>query len=172
VKIWDLACNMIRLAGLEPGRDIEVREVGLRPGEKLDEELLYEHESREGTVHAKITRVRGAGIAPATLLAGVRNLTDMALRMDFDAIRAELRALVPEFGQGYEAGTVPRGLGTASVGVDRSQDDAGMVAPARHGPALPQGGSRDLVFQREDTAGQRNVPSVRPGGISTNSGSV
>ena len=45
VKIYDLAENMIRLSGLEPGRDIEIREVGLRPGEKLYEELLIQGEN-------------------------------------------------------------------------------------------------------------------------------
>jgi len=102
VKIWDLACNMIRLAGLEPGRDIEVQEVGLRPGEKLDEELLFEHEIREGTAHAKIMRVRGNGVEPKKLLAEVEYLTDMALRMDFAGIRTGLGRLVPEFLQGQE----------------------------------------------------------------------
>jgi FlaA1/EpsC-like NDP-sugar epimerase len=103
VKIWDLACNMIRLAGLELGRDIEIREVGLRPGEKLDEELLFEHEVRESTAHAKIMCVQGQGIERVKLLAEVKNLTEMALRMDLAGIRIGLRALVPEFFQGREA---------------------------------------------------------------------
>ena len=40
VKSYDMAKRMISLAGLRPGIDIEIKEVGLRPGEKLDEELL------------------------------------------------------------------------------------------------------------------------------------
>ena len=54
VKIVDLAEKMIRLAGLEPGRDIVIREVGLRPGEKLHEELLNDSENNIPTNHPKI----------------------------------------------------------------------------------------------------------------------
>ncbi len=99
VKIWDLATNMIRLAGLEPGRDIELRDVGLRPGEKLDEEISFHHEVQERTSHHKITCVRGDGVEPVKLLAEVKHLTDRALRMDFAGIRAGLKSLVPEFSQ-------------------------------------------------------------------------
>src|SRR3546814_13592837 len=45
VKIVDLARQMIRLAGLRPDIDIKIQYTGLRPGEKLFEELLYEHET-------------------------------------------------------------------------------------------------------------------------------
>jgi len=107
VRIWDLAHKMIRLAGLEPGRDIQVLEVGLRPGEKLDEELLFEHEAFHPTVHPKIHCVHGKGVETMKLLAAVENLTDMAIRLDFPGIRSELRSLVPEFVQGRETGLSP-----------------------------------------------------------------
>jgi FlaA1/EpsC-like NDP-sugar epimerase len=99
VKIWDLATNMIRLAGLEPGRDVELRDVGLRPGEKLDEELSFDSEVQERTSHVKITCVRGDGVEPVRLLAEIKHLTDRALRMDFAGIRTGLKSLVPEFSQ-------------------------------------------------------------------------
>jgi FlaA1/EpsC-like NDP-sugar epimerase len=58
VRIADLAENMIRLSGFEPGRDIEIKFVGLRPGEKLYEELLIDGEDVEATDHPRIRVVR------------------------------------------------------------------------------------------------------------------
>ena len=111
VKIWDLATNMIRLAGLEPGRDIELRDVGLRAGEKLDEELSFTHEIQERTSHAKIACVRGDGVEPVRLLAEIKHLTDRALRMDFAGIRAGLKSLVPEFSQQVDEQEFPVAIG-------------------------------------------------------------
>jgi FlaA1/EpsC-like NDP-sugar epimerase len=108
VKIWDLASKMIRLAGFEVGRDLQLLEVGLRPGEKLDEELLFEHEVCQRTSHPRIMCVQGKGAATIELLAAVEKLTDLAVRMDFSGIRKELRSLVPEFFQGSE--TDPRSV--------------------------------------------------------------
>jgi FlaA1/EpsC-like NDP-sugar epimerase len=54
VKIADLARDLIRLSGLEPGVDIEIKYTGLRPGEKLYEELLMAEEGLSATQHEKI----------------------------------------------------------------------------------------------------------------------
>jgi FlaA1/EpsC-like NDP-sugar epimerase len=54
VRIYDLACDLIRLSGLEPEKDIEIRVTGLRPGEKLYEELLMSEEGLGNTRHEKI----------------------------------------------------------------------------------------------------------------------
>ena len=54
VKIYDLAVNMIKLSGFVPGKDIEIKEIGLRPGEKLYEELLLKNESMTKTCNDKI----------------------------------------------------------------------------------------------------------------------
>jgi FlaA1/EpsC-like NDP-sugar epimerase len=56
IKVQELAEQMIRLAGKEPGVDINIEHVGLRPGEKLYEELFYEHEKQQATAHKKIFR--------------------------------------------------------------------------------------------------------------------
>jgi FlaA1/EpsC-like NDP-sugar epimerase len=97
VRIWDLAENMVRLVGLEPGHDIEIRETGLRPGEKLDEELSFGFEQLQATVHPKITCVNGSGGDSERLLAEIKVLTEKALRMDYAGIRSGLRRLVPEY---------------------------------------------------------------------------
>ena len=97
IRIWDLAENMVRLVGLEPGQDIEIRETGLRPGEKLDEELSFPFEVLEETLHPKITCVQGDGLDTDRLMAEIRLLTEKALRMDYAGIRSGLRRIVPEY---------------------------------------------------------------------------
>ncbi len=58
IKIIDLANDLIRLHGLVPGDDIEIQFTGVRPGEKLNEELLYEQEILSQTTHPKIRMVK------------------------------------------------------------------------------------------------------------------
>src|SRR5439155_16448978 len=67
VKIIDLARNMIRLSGHEPDRDIEIRIVGVRPGEKLHEVLWGDDEDVTETGHAKILRAGRKPVDPAWL---------------------------------------------------------------------------------------------------------
>jgi FlaA1/EpsC-like NDP-sugar epimerase len=67
VKILDLARNMIRLSGKEPDRDVVIRYVGVRPGEKLHEELWNEGEDVSATPHPKIQRATRSAIDAAWL---------------------------------------------------------------------------------------------------------
>jgi FlaA1/EpsC-like NDP-sugar epimerase len=67
VKIVDLAHNMIRLSGKEPGRDVKIEFIGARPGEKLHEELWGEGEQAVPTSHPKILRCAGRPVDPAWL---------------------------------------------------------------------------------------------------------
>lgn len=97
VRIWDLAAGMARLKGLEPGVDIELKETGLRPGEKLHEELFFEDEHRSPTRHPRITCARNDGVNPLLLCARIDALHGLALKMDFDGIRRELARLIPEY---------------------------------------------------------------------------
>jgi FlaA1/EpsC-like NDP-sugar epimerase len=57
VRILDLAQNMIRLSGKEPGKDIAIEFIGVRPGEKMHEELIGEGETSAPTANPKIVRV-------------------------------------------------------------------------------------------------------------------
>lgn len=97
VRIWDLAEGMARLRGLEPGVDIEVTEIGLRPGEKLHEELYVQGEHQEPTGHPRITCTRHPGVDPAQLRRRIDALVDRALSADADGIRKEMTRLVPEY---------------------------------------------------------------------------
>ncbi|HEY5908233.1 MAG TPA: UDP-N-acetylglucosamine 4,6-dehydratase family protein, partial [Vicinamibacteria bacterium] len=98
VRVLDLAHNLIRLYGYEPGKDIEVEIIGLRPGEKLHESLLDEAEEAEPMRHAKLLRIRGRR-TPAhrrcrDLMAGIEK--SLARRDPEDALRL-LQRLVPTF---------------------------------------------------------------------------
>lgn len=59
IKIYDLACSMIRLAGLEPEKDIPIKIIGLRPGEKLFEEIALNNENVDTTSYSQIFVMRG-----------------------------------------------------------------------------------------------------------------
>ena len=101
VYIKDLACDLIRLSGLEPGHDIDVVFTGLRPGEKLFEELFSDREAHTRTQHQKVfvsqnSRERGADQA-SCLDAAVDELIAAAQRGDADEVRRLFRTLVPEY---------------------------------------------------------------------------
>jgi FlaA1/EpsC-like NDP-sugar epimerase len=101
VYIKDLACDLIRLSGLEPGHDIDVVFTGLRPGEKLFEELFLDQEAYTRTQHQKVfvsQNGRGHERVQATCLdAAVDDLIAAAQRGEADEVRRLLRTLVPEY---------------------------------------------------------------------------
>jgi FlaA1/EpsC-like NDP-sugar epimerase/ActR/RegA family two-component response regulator len=98
VKIHDMAWDMIRLSGLEPGRDIEVAVTGLRPGEKLAEELWYPDEDVGQTGQDKLLVVRRPpDTAYITLLPRFTKLEELALGGDRTGLIRTLHAVVPEY---------------------------------------------------------------------------
>ena len=98
VKIVDLARDLIELSGLEVGRDIDIEFTGLRPGEKLFEELFLDGEDYQRTCHQKIfTAANGSHLLPADLEAGLSALQASAARNDRQGILRGLQNLVPEF---------------------------------------------------------------------------
>jgi FlaA1/EpsC-like NDP-sugar epimerase len=96
VRIVDLAEEMIRLSGLKPGEDIDLEFVGLRPGEKLYEELHADGETHVSTSHPKILVANSREVSrleAARIVKRLINLTEAPTEF----ILNELQRAVPEF---------------------------------------------------------------------------
>lgn len=102
VKILDLAKELIRLSGYEVGKDIQVAFTGLRPGEKLFEELFIPGEQYEPTEHEKLLIVKNAsGFVPAHLNTTIQALCHAATSHDPNLIIFLLEQLVPGYNPQY-----------------------------------------------------------------------
>ncbi|MBU4258700.1 MAG: polysaccharide biosynthesis protein [Proteobacteria bacterium] len=105
VKIVDMARDLIRLSGKEPDTDIEIKFIGLRPGEKLYEELITEGEGIVKTEHEKILVLRDESLSGDTeyynkldrLDEQIKELTHLADMHDAKGIKAKLKEVVPEY---------------------------------------------------------------------------
>lgn len=126
VRILDLARDMIRLSGLEEGTDIAIEFTGIRPGEKLYEEMFFNDEIAEPTEHPKVLRARNGKHDIASETA-INELIDAALSDAPDeTLRTALKCLVPDY--------LPNGTphdGTAAIAdpkVKRRDGTSGEVA--------------------------------------------
>lgn len=97
VRIADLADRMIRLSGKEPGRDIAIRFTGLRPGEKLYEELLADQEDTQPTHHPRILIGRVRPLDAVAVGLGIDALVSAALAGDDNGCVRVLKSLIPEY---------------------------------------------------------------------------
>lgn len=97
VKILDLAEKMIRLSGLEPYVDIDIKITGLRPGEKLYEELLNDASTTLPTHHPKILISKVPAGNFNTLKTKVKQLIKTATRHEDKKVVRLLKELVPEY---------------------------------------------------------------------------
>jgi len=98
VRIVDLAQDLIELSGLEVGQDIEIVYTGMRPGEKLYEELFVDGERYERTRHQKIfIAANASSFVPADLETVLATMRQAAEVNDRHAIMAGLQRLIPEF---------------------------------------------------------------------------
>lgn len=97
VKISYLAEQMIRLAGKEPGKDILIEYTGLRPGEKMFEELFHETEHLVSTEHEKLFKARFRELEWHELTQTMRMLNSACLEYQDDELIVLLKSLVPEF---------------------------------------------------------------------------
>ena len=97
VKIYDLAKNMIRLSGLEPDVDIEIKEIGLRPGEKLYEELLVKTEELDKTDNSMIFIERDKPLK-LDQINSMLNLLSEGIAIGDDAnMKSIIKKVVPTF---------------------------------------------------------------------------
>ena len=97
VKIYDLACDLIRLSGLEPNKDIKIVFSGLRPGEKLYEELLMSEEGLQDTVHNKIYVGKPTFEDMDKLTIKLEQLRKLLELNDIDEIKHVMQMIVPTY---------------------------------------------------------------------------
>lgn len=97
IKIVDMARDLIRLHGFEPDRDIPIRYIGLRPGEKLYEELMTEGEGIVATTHENIRVIRGNHYDFRQLNGLIDDLVETADTYNDSAIKDKLKKIVPEY---------------------------------------------------------------------------
>jgi FlaA1/EpsC-like NDP-sugar epimerase len=136
VKIVDLARDLIRLSGLREGEDIEIQFSGLRPGEKLFEELSVASESADRTRHPKIFVGKFRPHPWADVLANLALLDSVRDPSQPEKVRSNLRSVVPEYTPHDGDGPSP---------VDSSE-------PVVHvGPARTRSGTNPSIGRTSDT---------------------
>lgn len=97
VKIIDLANKMIQLSGMIPGKDIEIKFSGLRPGEKLYEELLANHENTVPTHHPKIMIAKVRVYEFDVIKKEINELIQLFESQDNEIIVSKMKTIVPEY---------------------------------------------------------------------------
>jgi len=97
IKIDDMARDLIRLSGFEPDEEIKIEYIGLRPGEKLYEELITDGEDIVPTDHDKIMVLRGADCDLQFLDGKIDELVRLAREQDEAKIKSKLHEIVPEY---------------------------------------------------------------------------
>ena len=97
VRIADLARRMIQLSGLKEGKDIEIKYTGLRPGEKLYEEVLSNKENTKETLHEKIRVASVREYAYGDVCRHIDRLSELSKAVEILPMVREMKAFVPEF---------------------------------------------------------------------------
>jgi len=97
VKIIDLAKKIIKLAGFVPDKDIEIKIIGLRPGEKLYEELLNDKSTTLPTYNEKIMIARGEMYNYEEINSNIGELIESAALFDKEEVVKRMKAIVPEY---------------------------------------------------------------------------
>ena len=102
IKIVDVAHDLIRLSGLEPERDIPIVYTGLRPGEKLFEELKLDEEGIKPTAHEKIRVLEGGRVSSRQVEIWIKELEARTNAKDVNGLIRKLREIVPEYSPSQE----------------------------------------------------------------------
>ena len=110
VKIYDLAENMIRLSGMEPDKDIEIIETGLRPGEKLYEELLVKSEELDKTENSLIFIERDTPLSLDEIDSRLELLREAVKTGSDEEVYSVLRKVVPTFKRPEEVNNTAKDL--------------------------------------------------------------
>jgi FlaA1/EpsC-like NDP-sugar epimerase len=97
IRIADLACNLIRLSGLEPDRDIRIIYTGLRPGEKLFEELMLDGEGVKPTSHPMIRVLDGGSVSFAQVRLWLNELSALVEAKNVHGLVQMFQLIVPEY---------------------------------------------------------------------------
>ncbi|WP_300385763.1 polysaccharide biosynthesis protein, partial [Clostridium sp.] len=106
VKIYDLALDLIRLSGLEPNRDIKIKVTGLRPGEKLYEELLMSEEGLSQTNHNKIYIGRPTFESIDNLNKKLLELKEILYEENDEVVKLKMKQIVPTYKEPKEVNEV------------------------------------------------------------------
>jgi FlaA1/EpsC-like NDP-sugar epimerase len=136
VKIVDLARQLIHLSGLKPDVDIKIQFTGIRPGEKLREEINTSDEAALSTPHGKVKIFAGCGLLPEGISLHLHRLRVCCEQRNARALVAELKLLVPEYAvsKGVHERTLTDSLANLGVALQSASDDERSVG----GGALQQ----------------------------------
>ena len=130
VKVLDLARDVIALSGLREGEDIEIQFTGMRPGEKLSEELSLAEEGVEKTRHPKVFIGRIRPHPWDYVVQRVSELATVAEKGDGARVREALRQLVPEYATAFEAQSTRRAQTVPAMEDGRNEVRLEMAAAA------------------------------------------
>jgi FlaA1/EpsC-like NDP-sugar epimerase len=131
IRIVDLARDMIRLSGLEEGADIQIKFTGIRPGEKLHEEMFFSDELAERTSHPKVLRAQNGEPTRLEMAAIEDLIAATEAQSDDEVLRERLSRVVPEFSS---RGWVPP---HEVVQLDSSLIDATLPTPVDQAARVP-----------------------------------